>query len=133
MSHVFAAPGPVAQYLQYLAEGHFKLQRSQRTGEYFYYPRAFGLGLEHDDLVWTDVTGRGTVYSVTTVRRPAKQGGDYNTFIGQLEEGPRMLTRVIGVEPDAVKIGMKVVARIEKPSWDADTSQPLVFFYPEPA
>ena len=29
-----------------------------------------------------------------------------------LAEGPRMMSRVVGVEPTAVKIGMKVRARI---------------------
>jgi uncharacterized OB-fold protein len=106
------------------------LQRSERTGEYFYYPSAFGRHAASDELEWADVSGRGTVYSITTVRRPAKHGGDYNTSIVQLDEGPRMLTRVLGVEPDDVKIGMKVSARIEKPVWDESATQPLVVFYP---
>ena len=130
MNDVFTQPGPVGQYLRYLAQGKFKLQRSKRSGEYVYYPSAFGTHGESDDLVWVEVSGRGIVYSVTTVRRPAKHGGDYNTSIVQLDEGPRMLTRVIGIEPDAVKIGMKVSARIETPAWDPAATQPLVVFYP---
>jgi uncharacterized OB-fold protein len=130
MSNVFAQPGPVELYLQYLAEGQFKLQRSKRTGEYIYYPSAFGTHGASDELDWVDVSGHGTVYSVTTVRRSTKHGGDYNTSIVQLDEGPRMLTRVLGIEPDAVKIGMKVSARIEKPVWDPAATQPLVVFYP---
>lgn len=133
MSNPFAEPGPIEQYLRYLSEGQFKLQRSRRTGEYFYYPRAFGKDADIDDLEWTTVSGRGTVYSVTTVRRPQKYGGDYNTSIVELDEGPRMLTRVLGIEPDAVKIGMKVIAKIEKPEWDANATQPLVVFYPQSA
>jgi uncharacterized OB-fold protein len=131
MSNPFAQVGPVEQYLRYLAAGQFKLQRSRRTGEYFYYPRAFGLGAASDELEWADVSGKGTVYSVTAVRRPAKHGGDYNTSLVELEEGPRILTRVLGIEPDAVKIGLKVVAKIEKPAWDESATQPLVVFYPQ--
>lgn len=130
MNHPFAQPGPVDQYLRYLSEGQFKLQRSKRTGEYFYYPSAFGRHAASDELEWADVSGRGIVYSVTTVRRPPKHGGDYNTSIVQLDEGPRMLTRVLGIEPDHVTIGMKVFARIEKPVWDESATQPLVVFYP---
>lgn len=129
MNQAFAQPGPVDQYLRYLSEGQFKLQRSKRTGEYFYYPSAFGRHAASDELEWADVSGRGIVYSVTTVRRPPKHGGDYNTSIVQLDEGPRMLTRVLGIDPDNVTIGMKVIARIEKPVWD-DAIQPLVVFYP---
>jgi uncharacterized protein len=131
MNNVFAQPGPVDQYLRYLAEGQFKLQRSTRSGEYLYYPSAFGSHAASDELEWVDVSGHGTVYSVTTVRRPAKLGGDYNTSIVQLDEGPRMLTRVLGIEPDRVKIGMKVSAKIALPTWDAAATQPLVVFYPQ--
>jgi uncharacterized OB-fold protein len=131
MSNVFSQPGPVDQYLRYLAEGQFKLQRSKRSGEYIYYPSAFGTYGASDELEWVEVSGRGTVYSVTTVRRPAKHGGDYNTSIVQLDEGPRMLTRVLGIEPDSVKIGMKVSVKIEKPVWDDSAAQPLVVFYPQ--
>jgi uncharacterized OB-fold protein len=131
VSSVFTQPGPVEQYLRFLADGSFKLQRSRRTGEVIYYPSAFGTYAASDDLVWVDMSGRGTVYSVTAVRRPAKHGGDFNTSIVQLDEGPRMLTRVLGVTPDDVKIGLKVVARIEKPAWDETATQPLVVFYPQ--
>jgi uncharacterized OB-fold protein len=126
----FGQPGPVAQYLRFLSEGEFKLQRSRRTGEWFYYPRAFAVGMHSDDLEWIDVCGRGTVYSFTTVRRPPKYGGDYNMSLVELDEGPRMLTRVLGSEPDAVAIGMRVYARIELPPWDPTARQPLVIFYP---
>lgn len=132
MSHPFAQPGPVDQYLRYLSEGQFKLQRSKRTGEYFYYPSAFGRHAASDELEWTDVSGRGVIYSVTTVRRPAKYGGDYNTSVVQLDEGPRMLTRVLGIEPDKVTIGTRVIAKIEMPVWDESANQPLVVFYPLP-
>lgn len=124
------SPGPVAQYLKYLAEGRFMLQRSSETGEVLYYPRAFAKGSPSASLEWVEMSGEGTVYSVTTVRRKPEHGGDYNISLVELAEGPRMLTRVLGVAPDAVMIGMKVRARIEKPAWDPKSVQPLVVFYP---
>lgn len=133
MGTSFEQPGPIAQYLQFLADGKFKLQRSRTTGEVFYYPRAFAIGMQSDDLEWVEVSGLGTVYSVTTVRRPSKHGGDFNISLVELDEGPRMLTRVLGMEPDAVRIGMRVVARIELPAWDPAAKQPLVVFYPDSA
>ena len=45
-------------------------------------------------------------------------------------EGPRILTRVLGIEPAEVVIGMKVAARIEKPVGTRKRHQPLVVFYP---
>lgn len=130
MSTASKTPGPVEQYLRYLEEGRFMLQRSRQSGEYFYYPRAFAKGAPSADLEWKEVSGDGTVYSTTAVRRKAEHGGDYNTALVELAEGPRMLTRVLGVEPGAVSIGMKVKARIETPDWDPKATRPLVVFYP---
>jgi uncharacterized protein len=123
-------PGPVEQYLRHLEQGRFMLQRSRGTGEVFYYPRAFATGAPSADLEWVEMSGDGTVYSTTTVRRKPEHGGDYDVSLVQLAEGPRMLTRVLGIAPDQVKIGMKVKARIEKPAWDSNATRPLVVFYP---
>ena len=125
-----AQPGPECQFLNYLNEGRFMLQRSRLSGEYFYYPRAATRGGRSTDLEWAEVSGMATVYSTTIVRRKPQHGGDYNIAIVELAEGPRMLTRVLGVMPDEVSIGMRVAARIEMPAWDASAKDPLVVFYP---
>lgn len=130
MNIALNTPGPVEQYLRYLEDGRFMLQRSRRTGEYFYYPRAFAKGAASSELEWVEVSGDGIVYSTTTVRRKAEHGGDYNMALVELAEGPRLLTRVQGIEPASIKIGMKVKARIEKPSWDPKATRPVVVFYP---
>jgi len=131
MGTSFDQPGPIDQYLKYLSAGQFKLQRSRLSGEYFYYPRAFTVGMNSKDAEWVDVSGLGQVHSTTIVRRPAKHGGDFNVALVELDEGPRMLTRVLGISPDEVTIGMRVRARIEMPAWEPAASQPLVVFYPE--
>jgi hypothetical protein len=46
------------------------------------------------------------------VRRKPADGGDYNVCLVDLAEGPRMLSRVAGVAPEEVRIGMAVKARI---------------------
>jgi uncharacterized protein len=131
MGTSFDQPGPIAQFLKFLAEGKFRLQRSRTSGQYFYYPRAFAAGLDSEDIEWIDVSGKGRVYSTTVVRRPEKHGGDFNMALVELDEGPRMLTRVQGIAADAVEIGMRVMARIEAPAWEKTPSQPLVVFYPD--
>ena len=57
-------------------------------------------------------TGRGTVYSVTVVRRLPDKGGDYNVALIDLEEGPRVMSRVDDIAPDEVGIGMAVRAYV---------------------
>lgn len=50
----------------------------------------------------------GVVYSTTTVHRRA---GTHNVALVDLEDGSRMMSEVVGIEPDAVRIGMAVRAR----------------------
>ena len=41
-----------------------------------------------------------------------EKGGDFNLSLITLDEGPRMMARVEGIDPDKVEIGQKVKARI---------------------
>ena len=63
-------------------------------------------------LEWFEPSGRGVVYSTTVVRTkpPAEP---YNVALIDLEEGPRVTSRVVGIAPAEVKIGMKVKAKID--------------------
>jgi len=49
---------------------------------------------------------------VTTVRRKAADGGDYNVSLIDLDEGPRLMSRVEQLQPDAIHIGLRVRARV---------------------
>jgi hypothetical protein len=73
------------------------------------------------------VSGKGEVYSRTVVRQPAERGGDYCIALVTLAEGPRMMTRVIGIAPSDVTIGMKVRAEIAVPDWNPDAGPNVVF------
>jgi uncharacterized OB-fold protein len=116
---------PLQEYLAHLAEGRFMIQRSKSSGTYVFYPRVVAPGTGARDLEWVQPSGRGTVYATTVMRvRPPAQ--PYNVSLVQLEEGPRMMTRVEGVAPDAVKVGMAVRVRIARD----DEVQPLVVFEP---
>ena len=101
--------GPEARFRAFLKEGRFMLQRSRSTGRYVFYPRVALPDTGETDLDWVEVSGLGTVYA-TTVNR--KREGDSNLAIIELDEGPRMMSRVEGIAPDSVRIGMKVRARI---------------------
>ena len=104
--------GPQKQFHQHLDEGKFKIQRSKLTGEYFFHPRVAFPGTGERDLEWVEASGNGIVHSTTCNRRLPEKGGDFNLSLITLEEGPRMMARVEGVEPDKVDIGQKVKARI---------------------
>ena len=73
---------------------------------------------------WVEACGRGTVYSTTVIRQKPPTP-NYNLALIDLAEGPRMMSRVEGIAPEAVKIGMAVRARVIR-----ENDQPLVVFEP---
>lgn len=100
--------GPDLEYQAFLANKQFKIQHCGDCDQHVFYPRLLCPRCGADNLTWVDPSGDGEVYS-TSVPRGAKEG-DYNVALIDLAEGPRLLSRVEGIEPDAVKIGMKVKA-----------------------
>jgi uncharacterized OB-fold protein len=128
-----AAPpnlGPEGQFWAHLRDGRLMIQRSRSTGAYVFYPRLIAPKTGADDLEFVEVSGAGTIYSTTTIRRPVKHGGDHNVCVVNMDEGFRMLSRVIDCAPDAVRIGMRVQAAIEMVDFGlhANSEQPVVVF-----
>lgn len=119
------APHPQQEYFAHLAEGRFMIQRSRSSGEHVFYPRVAAPRTGAQDLEWVEASGHSTVYA-TTVMRVRPPAAPYNVCLVQLAEGPRMMSRVEGVAPEAVHVGMAVRARIAQD----DEGQPLVVFDP---
>ena len=102
---------PEQEYLAHLAEGRFMLQRSVSTGAFVFYPRIAAPGSGATDLEWVEASGRGRVHSTTVIRQKPPTA-DYNIVLVDLDEGVRLLSRVDGIDPEAVTIGLEVRARI---------------------
>jgi len=106
------APG--AAFEAFLKGGEFRLQCCRACGRQIYYPRTVCHYCGSGDLQWLPASGRGFVYSTTTVRQKPDRGGDYNVAIIQLVEGARLLSRIVDVSPSDVRIDMPVVAIIRE-------------------
>ncbi|VTU33542.1 putative nucleic-acid-binding protein containing a Zn-ribbon [Variovorax sp. PBL-H6] len=106
--------GPEAFYRQRLAEGVFQIQRCQACGKHFFYPRVLCRHCGSDAVEWVSPSGCATVYSTTVVRRKPEDGGSHNVAVVELNEGPRMMTRVEGIAPESVRIGSRVSARVAR-------------------
>jgi uncharacterized OB-fold protein len=116
---------PEQEYLAFLAQGRFMLQRSRSSGHCIFYPRVAAPGTGATDLEWVEASGGGTVYSTTVVRqRPPAV--DYNVALIDLDEGVRMMSRVEGIPPTEVRIGLRVRASVR-----GDNDTPFVVFNPE--
>lgn len=121
-----AEQGPLDVWRSALSEGRLTLQRCQGCQRHVFYPRTVCPHCSHDALDWVASPGRGTVYSVTVVARKADQGGAYNVVLVDLDEGVRLMSRVEGMAPDDVRIGMRVHHAIAREGGD-----PVLVFRPE--
>jgi uncharacterized protein len=108
--------------MERLREGRLMIQRSRSTGRAVFPPRLMGPGDGVEDLEWFEPSGHGTIYSFTVVPRRAP-GGSYNICLIDLDEGVRMLSRVIDVAEGALTIGASVTALVEM-----DGDRPVVVF-----
>ncbi|MBL6690584.1 MAG: OB-fold domain-containing protein [Pseudomonadales bacterium] len=92
----------------------FKYQQCSSCGTVVWYPRAHCTGCTSGKLEWKTASGRATVYSYSVVRQ------SYHPFFRNLvpyavawidlEEGPRILSNVVGVDDplNDVSIGQAV-------------------------
>lgn len=108
------AVGPEQQYFTFLREGVWKIQWCGACSQAIFYPRVHCPSCGSQGLTWIEPSGRGTVYSYTTIDRTAQAGGSYNVCLIDLNEGPRVMSSVTVRAPEELKIGMQVIARLER-------------------
>lgn len=120
---LFEGRGPDAQFADALAQGVFKIQYCAPCEASTFPPRVLCPLCGLPTLEWIDVSGRGILYSFTIVRRKVEHGGDYNVALVDLEEGPRLMSRVDSLKIDELRIGMPLAALIT----DTSNGKLLVF------
>ena len=102
---------PVADFQAHLAEGRFMLLRCRDSGAYVFHPRVAEPETGSRNLEWVEASGEGVVHATTVMRRRPPEPSR-NVALIDLAEGPRMMSRVEGLAPEEVRIGMPVRARI---------------------
>lgn len=126
MKDLISGAGPEAVYFSKLAEGVWSIQRCSACQTHIFTPRLHCPDCESDQLEWVQPSGKGVVYAYTVVRLKPEQ--PYNVALIDLQEGVRMMSRVVDVAPSDIRIGMKVKALIE-----GGGEQARVVFAPEGA
>jgi uncharacterized OB-fold protein len=120
-------PAPVpepeaAEYWKAARHGRLLVQHCDRCGHHQLYPRSLCLGCG-GPVSWVQASGRGTVYSYTVIRqnhsRPFRDWIPYVVALVDLAEGPRVMTNIVGCDPEQVSVGMAVQARFEAVSDEA--------------
>jgi uncharacterized OB-fold protein len=102
-----------APYWEASAEGRLVLPVCDACGHHIWYPRSWCPVCASPSVTWTELSGRGTVYASTVLRRgmgPWAAAAPYVAAYVELAEGPRVLTNIVTDEPGEVRVGMPVTA-----------------------
>ena len=99
-------------------EERLTVQRCSDCGTHVFIPQPCCGECQSEKLEWVESSGRGTLYSFSTVYRPQQPVFEtpYTVVIVELEEGYHMLSNLVGVEPEDVEIGTPLEVFFEKKS-----------------
>lgn len=92
-------------------------------------PRAWCPHCWATDPGWEEASGTGTVVTFSVVQQPPSPGFvvPYVLAVVELDEGPRLMTNVVGCPPSEVRVGLRVRATFERRGDGA-----VVLFRPDP-
>jgi len=114
-------------YFAAAAEGRLMLKTCAACHETHHYPRSLCPFCWSPDVAWSEAQGSGVIYTFSITRRGA--GAPYCIAYVTLDEGPTMLTNVVDVDLDSVRIGQRVQVVFKKS--EGGVSIPM--FTPMPA
>ena len=102
--------GLASTYWKAASEGRLLLQRCTGCGKHQHYARPLCVACGCRDLTWIASSGRGHVWSYTTVHRGPYDdlATPYVVALVRLQEGVVVLTHVVLVDPADVRCDMAV-------------------------
>ena len=94
------------------------IQRCGACGTLFFYPRFHCPQCLSDNLEWVQASGRGTLYTYMINHRGPpgfEEEAPYAIAVVQLDEGPRMMTNIVGIEntPENLVLDMPLEVTFE--------------------
>ena len=127
MDKFFPRPTPEsAPFWQGCQDQKLLLQYCTVCGTHQFYPRVICANCMSEQLEWREASGRGTVETYTVVTRAVSEAyaadAPYVIALITLEEGPRMMSNVIGCDVESVKCGVAVEVVFER--WSAEITMP---------
>ena len=121
-------PTPLsAPYWRAAREGRLVVQRCASCEHLQFYPRSLCTRCAGTRLTWHACCGGGRVKSYTVIRRAVSAAYEpdvpYVVALIELDEGPTLLSNVVGCAPEAVRIGARVRVRFD--AWTPDVVVPV--------
>lgn len=106
-----------AHFFAAAAQGRLELQRCSDCGKAWFFPRPACVACGAERFVWIAASGRGRVHSYSIVHRaPSPEFRErlpYVVALIDLDEGPRMMTNIVGAGALEVAIGDAVRVTFE--------------------
>ena len=104
--------GATKEFYEWCRKRELRLQRCLDCGAWRHVPRAMCAACQSLEWEWARASGRGTLFTWCVVFDPPSQlfAADvpYAGVVVQLDEGPRLVTWISGVEPMALEAGMRL-------------------------
>ena len=116
-----------APYFAAAAEGRLLIKACRACGEAHHYPRSMCPFCWSADVQWQDAKGEGEIYTFSVARRGP--GAPYCIAYVTLDEGPTMMTNIVGTDFDTVAIGQRVKVVFRK----SEGGMTVPMFTPVPA
>lgn len=115
-----------------LARHEIAMQRCNACAAWVFYPRAFCPVCGGRELTWTSVTGEATLYTYSIAQVPVAKAFAHLDkpilAVAELANGVRVPTRMVDVDRDRVKIGMRLA-----PVFDSETYEGITLLLFRPA
>jgi uncharacterized OB-fold protein len=111
-----------AAFWEATTRGVLLLQRCAACGTVLWYPRYVCAACHSTELVDFEASGHGTVYSFTLTTRGILEYADAGSYVlamVELDEGPKMMTNIVGCDPADITIGMPVEVEFHPTAGDA--------------
>jgi uncharacterized OB-fold protein len=103
------------EYWDAAADGRLLIARCGSCERVHHYPRVMCPFCWSEDVTAVEASGRATLYTYSTVYvndlPPFSGRLPYTAAVVDLEEGPRLMTTIVGAEPSQLRIGMPLLAQ----------------------
>jgi uncharacterized OB-fold protein len=103
-------------YWEGLTQGELRIQHCNACAKAVFYPRSICPHCHSDQLSWIVASGKGTIYSYTVAHQgfgPFAADVPFVIAIVELEEGARMMSRIVDAPRERVVVGAAVRVTFE--------------------
>ncbi|MBU6257447.1 MAG: OB-fold domain-containing protein [Burkholderiales bacterium] len=106
-------PTPLSQpYWDGLAAHEVRIQQCAGCARWLFFPRAHCPACGGRELAWRRISGTGTLYTYTVARVPTlpefTDEMPQMLAVVELDEGPHLNTTLVGVDPAALQVGLRL-------------------------